>query len=259
MFYFHGVPGAPEECAIFDECGKLNDLTLIGLDRFSVDSSLDGGAYFEYLAARILEVAGSRNFDFIGFSIGAFAAMQTCRHLGNRVESLHLVSAAAPLDAGDFLDNMAGKPVFKLATSFPVLFLLLSYWQTVISFLFPKFLFHLLFASAVGDDKALANDAHFQSSLAGVLRACFLGNVRGYVRDVRLYVQPWASTLTEIRAKTYLWHGAMDNWSPPAMADCLQAKIPGCTSRQTFDGKSHYSCLYQSVPLICRQLRNNAP
>jgi pimeloyl-ACP methyl ester carboxylesterase len=255
-FYFHGAPGAPEEGAIFHQCAKQNGITLICPDRFSIDPALDGEAYFNHLAMQILAIAGARNFDLIGFSIGTFVALKISRHLGERVENVHLVSSAAPLEAGAFLNDMAGKPVFALARAFPAGLFLLSYWQALIAFLFPRALFRLLFASAVADDQTLASDAAFQSSLAGILRACFVGNVRGYVRDLRLYVQPWASTLPEIKAKVHLWHGTMDNWSPPAMADYLQTSIPRCTSRVTFEGKSHYSCLYQSVEPICQQLKN---
>jgi len=40
VIYFHGSPGAPEECAIFDSCGKEHGLTFISFDRFSIHASL---------------------------------------------------------------------------------------------------------------------------------------------------------------------------------------------------------------------------
>lgn len=44
VVFFHGAPGAPEECSIFDLEGKNHGLTFICLDRFSVDSSINGEA-----------------------------------------------------------------------------------------------------------------------------------------------------------------------------------------------------------------------
>jgi len=254
VIYFHGAPGAPEECAIFDLYAKEQGLTLICFDRFSGDYSIAGEAYYQFLAQEISKQAAGKEVDVIGFSIGAFIALQTCRYLGNGVRSLHLISAAAPLDTGGFLETMAGKRVFQLAKTAPTLFVLLSYWQGLLALLFPNTLFRLLFASAAGDDKALSVDRAFQSGITQVLRSCFIGRVRGYVRDIRAYVQPGKDTLSDIGVNTHLWHGAEDNWSPVAMAEYLASTIPGCTSTEIFNGLSHYSCLYRAAPEICRQL-----
>lgn len=112
-------------------------LTIICFDRFSIDHSTAGDAYYQLLAQAISKQAAGKKVDVIGFSIGAFIALQTCRYLGNRVRSLHLISAAAPWDAGVFLENMAGKQVFQLAKTWPILFVLLSYWQGLLVLLFP--------------------------------------------------------------------------------------------------------------------------
>ncbi|HEY8095537.1 MAG TPA: alpha/beta hydrolase [Methylobacter sp.] len=254
VIYFHGAPGAPEECAIFDLYAKEQGLRFICFDRFSGDYSITGEAYYQLLAQEISKQAAGKQVDVIGFSIGAFIALQTCRYLGDGVRNLHLISAAAPLDAGDFLETMAGKQVFQLAKSVPILFVLLSYWQGLLAWLFPKSLFRLLFANAAGGDKALSDDQAFQSGITKVLRSCFTGRVRGYIRDIKAYVQPWKDTLSGIGISTHIWHGADDNWSPVAMAEYLQSVIPGCTSIEIFSGLSHYTCFCRAAPEICRQL-----
>jgi len=254
VIYFHGVPGAPEECTIFDHYGKEHGLRFICFDRFAIDASIAGEAYYQFLAAAISKQAVGEKVDVIGFSIGAFIALQTSRYLPDKVRTLHLISAAAPLEAGDFLNAMAGKQVFQLAKAFPVLFALLSYWQSLLALLSPNALFRLLFANVAGDDKALAADLEFRSGTNNVLKSCFIGRIRGYVRDVQSYVLPWKTTLSEMTVNTQIWHGAEDNWSPVAMAEYLQSAIPGCASTQIFKGLSHYSCLQRAVPEICRQL-----
>lgn len=254
VIYFHGAPGAPEEGEVFDLYAKEHGLSLICFDRFSCDASLTGDAYYQFLAQQISKQAAGKQVDVIGFSIGAFIAIQTCCYLGNSVRNLHLISAAAPLDAGDFLGTMAGKQVFQLAKTIPILFILLSYWQGLLAWLFPKALFRLLFASAVAGDKALVVDQVFQSRIIKVLRLCFLGRIPEYVRDIRFYVQPWKDTLSDLNINTHIWHGAEDNWSPVAMAEYLASAIPGCTTTEIFSGLSHYSCLYRAAPEICRQL-----
>lgn len=254
VIYFHGAPGAPEECGVFDLDGKSHGLTFICFDRFSVDSSVSGETYYKLLAGEISRKAAGKRVDVIGFSIGAFIALQTCRYMTDGVKSLHLVSATAPLEAGDYLDAMAGRQVFQLAKTFPALFILLSYWQRLLALFFPDALFRVLFASAAGHDKALTADREFQSSVTQVLRLCFVDRVRGYARDIEAYVHPWETILPDVSVNTHIWHGAEDNWSPKLMADYLKSAIPGCASAKIFNGLSHYSCLYRAVPEICNLL-----
>ncbi len=254
VIYFHGAPGTPEECCIFDQEGKNHGLTFICLDRFSVDPSIDGEAYYKHLASEISKIACGKRVDVIGFSIGAFVALQTVRYMADGIGSLHLISAAAPLETGDYLETMAGKRVFKLVKSAPALFVLMSYWQSLLARFCPAALFRLLFASAAGEDKALAASREFRSGIIDLLKACFISRVKGYTRDLRLYVQPGQTTLAEISVNTYVWHGAEDNWSPPMMAEYFRSALPGYTSSNIYDGLSRYSRLYQAVPEICNLL-----
>ncbi|MEQ1560892.1 MAG: alpha/beta hydrolase [Methyloglobulus sp.] len=212
-------------------------------------------AYYQFLAREISKIADGKQVDVVGFSIGAFIALQACRYLPDGVKNLHLISAAAPLEAGDFLNAMAGKQVFQMVKTFSALFVLLSYWQGLLALLFPNTLFHLLFASAVGKDKALAIDSDFKAKISKLFKSCFLGsNVRGYVRDIKAYVQPWETTLSEVSVNTHIWHGAEDNWSPKMMAEYLKSAITGCSHIEIMEGLSHYSCLYEAMPKICKQL-----
>lgn len=252
MIYFHGAPGAPEECSTFDLAGKDHRLRFICFDRFSVDSSINGEAYYKLLADEISRISFGKPVDIVGFSIGAFIALQTIRHMTNGVGSLHLVSAAAPLEAGDYLETMAGKQVFKVAKAAPAVFVLLSYWQGLLARLSPNALFNLLFASASGADTVLAADREFRAGIIKAMKACFIGRVRGYTRDIGLYIQPWNATLAEVSVNTYIWHGAEDNWAPPLMAEHLKSAIPGYKSTTIFNGMSHYSCLHQAARGICK-------
>lgn len=258
VVYFHGAPGAPGECALFDRLGKEHGLTFICFDRFALDRSLTGEAYFRALAEAISGKAGGASVDLIGFSIGAFVALQTCRYLGAGVRSLHLVSAAAPLEAGDFLDAMAAGGIFKLARAAPTLFECLSCGQGWLARSFPAALFSLLFASAAGEDRVLAADPEFRARMEETLRDCFVERTPGYIRDIDAYVQPWGAMLSDVAAETHIWHGKQDNWSPVGMADFLASEIPGCSQVEILDGLSHYSRLYQSAERICCRLARPA-
>lgn len=254
VVYFHGTPGAPEECAVFDQPAKNSKLTFISYERFALDPELKSDAYYQQLADAITSRAGGNPVDFVGFSIGAFIALQVCRLMGTGVRNLHLVSAAAPLEADGFLNKVAGKQVFRLAQAHPFLFLQLARLQGLITRIAPSLVFRTMFASATGEDKTLAVSRTFRADICRLLQSSFVDHVQGYTRDITAYVHPWKNMLSGINVSTYIWHGAEDNWSPVAMAHYLQAAIPGWVAIELFDGLSHYSCLYRAAPEICRQL-----
>jgi pimeloyl-ACP methyl ester carboxylesterase len=258
VVYFHGAPGAPGEAALFDRLGKEHGLNVLCFDRFALDRSLKGEAYFCALAEAISGKAGGASVDLIGFSIGAFVALQTGRHLGDRVRSLHLVSAAAPLEAGDFLAAMAGGGVFRLARTAPTLFEYLSRGQGLLARMFPAGLFSLIFASAAGEDRILATESAFRARMTETLRDCFVERMPGYIRDIEAYVQPWGATLSDITGEIHILHGRQDNWAPVGMANYLASEIPVCSQVEILEGLSHYSCLYQSAEHICRRLARPA-
>jgi pimeloyl-ACP methyl ester carboxylesterase len=257
VYYFHGTPGAPDECAIFDAHAKDAHLSLLCADRMAVNAALDKEAYFQLLSDQIATHAETSTIDIVGFSIGAFVALQVARRLGGRVRQLHLISPAAPLEAGDFIEQAAGKPVFRLAMSHPDAFLRLAQLQGLVAGIAPRLVFRMMFASARGGDMALARDPAFRAFLAPQLRACLADKTRGYWRDICAYVQPWQATLADIETPTMLWHGTEDNWSPVAMAHHLNSAIPGAIGLEVFPGLSHYSCLYRAAPAICQRLRSD--
>lgn len=254
MVYFHGTPGAPEECAVFDRYGKENGLSFICYERFSVDSSLEIDACYRYLAEEISRKAGGKPVDFVGFSMGGFIALMVTRFMSDGVRHLHLISAAAPLQAGNFLEIAAGKTIFRLAQAHPYAFRLVCRLQGLIAATAPGLLFRAMFANATGEDKALLNCGKFRTDITGLLQSCLTNHAPQYAREISAYVGRWAGSLSAMETNTHIWHGAEDNWSPPAMALYLQAAIPGCTSIEIFDGLSHYSCLHRAAPEICRQL-----
>jgi pimeloyl-ACP methyl ester carboxylesterase len=250
LFYFHGVPGAPEEMDAFDSVARQHGVQMICLYRFQADPGFQGEAYFQYLAKQVERIAGGRTVEFVGFSIGAFVAIQTARHLPKRVAHLHLISAAAPLDDEQLLEAMAGKQVFKLVRRSRFLFGLLAGFQRQIALLWPSLLFQMLFSNAAGGDMDLRENREFRVRMKAVLQSGFGKPVSGYVRDLHAYVQPWRGCLRETIAPTSIWHGDADNWSPVSMAEDLASSVPGCTAKHILVGRSHYSCLYQALPHI---------
>ncbi|MDA9004126.1 alpha/beta hydrolase [bacterium] len=253
VIYFHGAPGAMEECAIFDRYAKEHNLTIVCFDRFSMDCSLHRESYYNELAAKIRIKSRGEPIDFIGFSIGAHVALEVSALLRSQVKHIHLVSAAAPLSDGDFIDHMAGGLVFKLAAKKPFLFFLLTQYQKVMALVAPGMLVNILFASAAGKDKELSKQSDFKRYMTPILRHCFQKRVRGYIRDVKLYTA-WLGAFSRNTSIVHLWHGTEDNWSPFSMASYLCNAIPGATHVEAMEGLSHYSCLFEAASKICIQL-----
>jgi pimeloyl-ACP methyl ester carboxylesterase len=253
IFYLHGAPGSTAECAIFEKQARQHNIELIGIDRHSIEAFSDGKKYYQQIAKSITDIAGDKPINIIGFSIGAHVALEVSAVLASQVNQLHLVSAAAPLSHGDFLDTMAGGAVFKLARDKPFLFSLLTSFQKLLATVTPKLLTRMLFASAAGKDKALSSTADFKATITLNLANCFKYHSGAYKRDINNYVN-WSGAINTQASQTYLWHGTQDNWSPFSMATYLQQAIPGPANLKPLDGLSHYSALFHATPLICKEI-----
>lgn len=254
IVYFHGAPGSPHEARILDAPARQHGLRVLCFDRFTLDQRLQGAAYYRHLAQAINSAISETPVDFIGFSLGTHVALQTSRHLPGQVSSLHLVSAVAPLDRGDFLPAMAGEAVFKLARDHAGLFRLLSRFQSILARHSPGLLYRMLFASTQGADAELAQQPEFKASMQRILTECFAEGIGGYVRDIEQFLAPWPEGIFDEPSPVHLWHGSADNWSPPGMSHYLAHTMSGKAQTHWMEGLSHYSCLQQAAPEICRLL-----
>ncbi len=253
VIYFHGAPGTIEECAIFDRHAQTHNLKIVCFDRFSLDKSLDRERYYQWLVAKINILSDGDPIDLIGFSIGAHVALEVSARLQGQVRSIHLVSAAAPIHAGNFIDSMAGGMVFKLAKETPFLFSLLSRFQKFLAFIAPQQLVSMLFFSATGKDADLSQQDDFKRFITPILKHCFQKRIAGYIRDVTYYTA-WQGDFSGSTACVRLWHGTEDNWSPFPMSSYLSDQIPGDVRVTAMEGLSHYSCLFEAAPKICAEL-----
>ena len=257
VVYFHGAPGSMQECSLFDSHAKNNKLRIICFDRFAINHSINNQHYYQQLATQIKNQAGTGPVDIIGFSIGAHIALKVGAILKDQVRHTHLVSPAAPLNAGDFIDSMAGASVFKLAMQRPFIFSLLTYCQKFIAILAPQLLVKMLFATAAGKDNRLSRQQAFKRYITPVMKHCFQHGINGYIREIKLYVT-WSGNFADYTSNVYIWHGTKDNWSPLSMSSYLCQAIPGATAVKSMEGLSHYSCLHEAAPRICKQLQKSS-
>lgn len=250
FYYFHGSPGSPREIEAFDAVAKAQGVRLSSIDRGQFDRELEGESYFQALAARVLEDAGQRPIQFIGFSLGGSVALRVANCLQERLASLDLISAAAPLQTGDYLHSMAGKPVFEFAAKSPLGFRALTVAQGLAALLAADLLFSAQFGTASGQDRALSQEQEFKARLQKVLVESLGSGQAGYVRDVLAYVQPWSIPALPSSIRCRIWHGDADNWSPPAMANALALGIGSQVELMLLPDQSHYSCLETAMAAI---------
>ncbi|EPJ46492.1 MAG: hypothetical protein OFPI_33850 [Osedax symbiont Rs2] len=257
VFYFHGAPGAPAEAAMLEQAAIGEKFCIISFNRFAIDAAIDTQRYYQLLAEQIASISDGQKVDLIGFSIGCHVAIEVALLLEKQLASLHLVSAAAPLEGGDFLVDMAGGAVFKLAQKAPLLFVALSYWQKLLAKFASAILYKMLFSSARGKDKELAASVEFQQLLMPILADCFSRDVSGYIRDVKAYVKPWSAQLGKLQVNSYLYHGQADNWSGLSMAHYLRDTLGSRCQLKEYPELSHYSCLNIAVVDIFQQLKQD--
>jgi pimeloyl-ACP methyl ester carboxylesterase len=241
--YFHGLPGSGSELDLFDGMPNARLADIFVPIRDDKRAELDRESYMDSIARQIETRFPHGKIHLIGFSLGAFVAIQIAMRLKYRVQSVDLVSAAAPLELGDFLKDMAGKAVFRTAQSSPFLFMLLVKLQSWAARWIPDLLFKAVFANAAGQDRRLADNRAFQKGMSEIMGHSLGRNAFAYRSEIAFYVTGWATTLSMVTQPVTLWQGEADNWTPPAMADALQQALPNVRARHDLKGLSHYSAL----------------
>lgn len=233
IVYFHGMPGGPDEWIVNAPSGARAPAAT---DRNNAPLPATASAPPEGAVV-------------IGFSLGAVPAMRLAAQWPERIAHLHLVSPAAPLQLGDFLPDMAGGQLFRMARDRPRLFRFVARLERLVARIAPRFLMRQLMAGAAGGDRFLARDPRFVDGMAGVLRNGLGCDHRGFAAEVTAYAGDWRGILASIGTPSTIWQGEADNWTPASMGQALHRALPGSTLRQ-LPGLSHYSTLRAALDEI---------
>lgn len=246
IFFCHGAPGSARDAELLSNLGE--DVTLLTPNLFS-GMEKNGDPIRETIKQFDKMTAGipDGRVHVVGFSIGAMVAIEIAATRPARIGRLTLISPAAPLDLGDFLQHMAGKPVFELAFGKPLLLKLLTFAQGVFARIFPNFLIKQLFSKCGAIEKSLLNDPVFRGVLrAGVLNS-FCKFPDAYMNLLRCYVGNWGGQLALIQCPVEIWHGEKDTWSPIEMSYALCENISGRPILHVVAEAEHYSTLTRAT------------
>ena len=235
VYFCHGVPGGPDDVDLL----ATGDTDVIAPSLFH-DSVFAPLPQFDALT----EGMPDRSVHVVGFSIGAMAAIQIAGEFAERVGKLTLISPAAPLQLGDFLPDMAGRPVFQIAQRSPFGLRALTFAQGLLMRTVPKTLINQLFGAAEAELRASPD---FQKALKAGLRNSLCHHPAAYAQSIGAYVGRWDLDLEFVRCPTEIWHGDADTWAPIEMSEALVPALPNGALLHRVAGGEHYTTLTKTV------------
>ena len=253
--YLHGLPGSfASEMEIVFGPGK-SPRYLVALERLVTLS--EEHSYDTAVLGAFDRVASAHRYTgpirLVGFSLGAMPALRIAAARSDRIASLDLIAPAAPLQLGNFLDGMAGKPVFEAAQQDGYRLGLLTRIQSTGLKLTPDLIARYLFAAAPDGERSLMGTTERRKAFLSGMKHCLHEHSRAYKAELRAYVTDWSDTLPKVTTPVRIWQGTDDNWTPAVMARALSASLGGPTEVTFLNGLSHYGALVQSLPTIIAQ------
>jgi pimeloyl-ACP methyl ester carboxylesterase len=115
-----------------------------------------------------------------GFSLGAMSAALIAAERSHLVGKLVLISPAAPLELGDFLPCMAGRPVFEAAQAGGGALRLFTAAQASLLALAPRLAVKAMFRRSPDADRRLLASPQFIDTLVAGLRTCLWAQQEAY-------------------------------------------------------------------------------
>ncbi|WP_175500713.1 alpha/beta fold hydrolase [Litoreibacter janthinus] len=226
IYFCHGLPGSPLDTSLMTAKAIAPDLL----------AASDPLSQFDEMTAHL-----SGQVHIAGFSIGARIACLIAANRPDRIAKLTLISPGAPLQTGDYLSQMAGRPVFLAAQKSEAAMARFALIQSLAIRAAPGLLLSALFAKSGPDERAFARNQ--KPALQHGLRQSLLTYRAAYIAHLRDYVADWSDLLPQISCPTDIYHGTQDKWAPVTMAHALNDAIERATLHLT--PTEHYTTLAQ--------------
>lgn len=232
--YIHGLPGSAEEISGF------NDVEILHIPPFGAKAFSD-------------QFDKSKQYTIIGFSLGCMTAIEIAAVYSKNINQLILISPAAPLQLGNFLDNMDGRFVFKAAQANSALFWFLTLSQNLMAHVSPNFLMKKMFGESCEAELQLLKNAEFVKAFQNGLRQSLGRESQEYRKAIIRYTKPWTEQINSVTCTVQIYHGTQDTWAPHAMGQTLKATFKTKCELVLCKQLGHYSTLYYAMRSIFKQ------
>ena len=257
VFFFHGFGTTRVICPPEEPARELG-IRLIAVDRPGIGLSdpMPGRRLMDW-PDDITEISrrlGVSSFAVVGWSGGGPYALACAAALADRVTSVALVSAPAPLaGAADpaYLRRLDRHAV-RVADRAPwVIRLAMWHWgrpqrRDAAAF------FERSVAEMCAADQAVLADEALRGRMIANSAELYRQGGRGMYDEALVLARPWGFDLADVRVPVSIWQGKRDETVPLAMAHHLAREIPDSMLR-LFDNDGHH-LLYRRWPEILAAL-----
>jgi pimeloyl-ACP methyl ester carboxylesterase len=232
LFFFHGFPGSRlDPPALWLE--EPQNVRVIAPDRPGGGlSTFQPGRRLIDWADDMRQLADSLDiarFRVAGFSGGGAYALATAYGLGDRVIAAASVAGVGPLDTPEALAGMnrSNRVLFGMAKRTPLLLRLLAVPNARTHVRKPAATFAKAMESksTPAADRQVMRDARFRELSVAAMPEPFRQGVRGFVHEIRMYVDPWGFDPSAIQQPMLFWHGDQDVNVPLPMVRQLAGRI----------------------------------
>lgn len=257
VLFFHGFGTTRVICPPGSVAADLG-LRLIAPDRpgIGISTPLPGRRLLDW-PTDVREFAdrlGLDQFSIVGWSGGGPYALACGRDLGDRVRSVAVVSAPAPLAGTSepgYLRRFDRNAVRAARRAPWVIRIGLWHWGRPQRRDAERF-FEESVADMCAADQEVMSEPELRGRMIANSTELYRQGGRGMYDEALVLARPWGFDAAEIRVPVDIWHGARDETVPTAMATHLAESIPGARLR-LYPEEGHH-LLYRYWPQILAAL-----
>jgi pimeloyl-ACP methyl ester carboxylesterase len=262
ILFFHGF-GTTRVICPTDDTARRMGVRVIALDRPGIGLSTPrAGRRLLDWPADVRQVADQLGFDrfsIVGWSGGGPYALACAVRLRERIESIAIVSGAAPL-AGttrqDYLRRFDRNAVLAAGKAPWIVRVAMWHWgrgqRRDAEAFFDKSV-----AEMCAADQEIMSEPALRSRMIANSAELYRQGGRGMYDEALNLARPWGFDPCEIDVPVEVWQGARDEVVPVAMSEHLVECIPGARLRLYPDEGHHL--LYRAWPDILASLNRPQP
>jgi pimeloyl-ACP methyl ester carboxylesterase len=260
VLFFHGFGTTRVIIQPRDEAARLGIRLIAGDRRGNGHNTPRPGRRLLDWPADVRELADQldlERFSVVGWSGGGPYALASGWRLTDRVQSVALVSGAAPLAGmtkADYLRRFDRNAVFAAGRAPWVIRLAMWHWGRGQRRDAEGF-FEKSVADMCAADQEVLSEPQLRSRMIANSAELYRQGGRGMYDEALVLARPWGFDPAEIHVPVRIWHGARDTTVPLGMSEHLAQCIPGAQLR-LYPNEGHH-LLYRVWPEILRSL--NAP